>query len=191
MADREKQLLQAAIKVFFMYGVKRSTMQDISQEAGVSRQTLYNTFTNKEEVLRGVIRHFAEETMSELDEVSEDANSFSETLDGILTAIAVRPFDRFQATPHSADIIEGVNMAARDEIQNATERYRIKIGRLLVPYAEALEENHVSPATLAEVIQRTAYAYKSEATNRTHLNELLATFKKMTMALYEKGKAAL
>lgn len=189
--QREEQLIQAAIKVFFMYGVKRSTMQDIAQEAGVSRQTLYNTFTNKEEVLRGVIRSFAEETMDDLEEAGKNANSFSELIDSILYTMAIKQFEKFQTTPHADDIVAGVNLAARDEIKHAVERYRLKIGRLLVPYSEALEEMHISPATLAEIIQRTASSYKGEASNRTHLNELLSVFKKMIMAVYETGKAKL
>ena len=189
--DREEQLIQAAIKVFFMYGVKRSTMHDIAQEAGVSRQTLYNTFTNKEEVLRGVIRHFGEEIMADLDAAGENSHSFSELIDAILNAIAIRSFERFQATPHADDIVEGVNLAAKDEIQHTIERVRLKIGRLLVPYSEALEESHISPATLAEVIQRICWTYKADATSRNHLNELLRVLKTMLMSVYEAGASKL
>jgi len=38
------------------YGIGRTTMADIAQSAGVARQTLYNAYPNKDEVLRAVVR---------------------------------------------------------------------------------------------------------------------------------------
>ena len=46
--------------MFSRYGVKRTSMVDLAQEAGVSRQTLYNVFRNKDDVLRALIRAYTE-----------------------------------------------------------------------------------------------------------------------------------
>lgn len=45
---RQDDILSAAIAVFFRYGLHRVTMEDIAREAGVSRQTVYARFGNKE-----------------------------------------------------------------------------------------------------------------------------------------------
>lgn len=52
MTDRERTILDAAMRVFMRHGVRRASMTDIGKEAGVSRQTLYNAFRGKEDVLR-------------------------------------------------------------------------------------------------------------------------------------------
>lgn len=46
--DRTDDILAAAIGVFFRHGYHRVTMEDVAREAGVSRQTVYIRFGNKE-----------------------------------------------------------------------------------------------------------------------------------------------
>jgi len=43
--------MQAATELFFRYGIKRITMDDISREMGVSKKTLYQCFTDKDEIV--------------------------------------------------------------------------------------------------------------------------------------------
>jgi AcrR family transcriptional regulator len=46
--DRTDEILAAAIGVFFRHGLHRVTMEDVARAAGVSRQTVYTRFGNKE-----------------------------------------------------------------------------------------------------------------------------------------------
>ena len=66
MDEREKPIVEAAIRVIMRYGVKRTTMNDIAGEAGIVRQTLYNVFQNKEDVLRATIRYVTETSINEI-----------------------------------------------------------------------------------------------------------------------------
>ena len=52
MDEKQVAIAEAAIRVISRYGVKRTTMQDIADEAGVVRQTLYNYYKKKDDVLR-------------------------------------------------------------------------------------------------------------------------------------------
>ena len=56
MNSRTQNILEAAQIVFARYGVSKTTMSDIAREAGVARQTVYNAFATKNEVLREVVR---------------------------------------------------------------------------------------------------------------------------------------
>lgn len=51
-----RQIFQAAIRSFDKFGMRRATMDDIAEEAGVSRQTVYNYFENKRTLIIEVIR---------------------------------------------------------------------------------------------------------------------------------------
>ena len=48
MEQREVKIVDAAFRVFSRYGVKRTTMNDIAEEAGLVRQTLYTVYKNKD-----------------------------------------------------------------------------------------------------------------------------------------------
>jgi AcrR family transcriptional regulator len=69
MLDRDQHIVSAAVSVFARYGVSKTTMNDIAVEAGVSRQTLYNAFPGKTELLRAAVRM---EMARSLEEISVD-----------------------------------------------------------------------------------------------------------------------
>lgn len=62
MSSKSEQILAAAFEAFSRYGLQKTTMGDIAKSAGVSRQTLYNIYENKETVLAAVVRNVADET---------------------------------------------------------------------------------------------------------------------------------
>lgn len=59
--EKRAQLLDAARRVVQRFGYKKTTLEDIAEEAGVSRATLYYYFPNREEVFRALIAHEIEE----------------------------------------------------------------------------------------------------------------------------------
>ena len=52
MEERACKIAAAGYAVISQYGVRRATMSDIAAAAGVSRQTIYNIFPNREAVIR-------------------------------------------------------------------------------------------------------------------------------------------
>ena len=66
-------ILDAALGVFARYGKRKTTMGDIAAEAGVSRQTLYGRFDNKDGVLRAVIHYVSDQVLARI--VSEWAST--------------------------------------------------------------------------------------------------------------------
>jgi AcrR family transcriptional regulator len=50
-------LLDAAVGVFARFGFRKASMDDVARAAGVSRQGLYLSFANKEELFRRAVAH--------------------------------------------------------------------------------------------------------------------------------------
>jgi AcrR family transcriptional regulator len=53
---KEREILDAAARVFARYGFRKTTMGDIVREAGVARATVYKYFGSKEEVFTAALR---------------------------------------------------------------------------------------------------------------------------------------
>ena len=51
---------QNVLGVFAHYGFRKASMADLADAAGVSRQTLYNRFKNKDQVLDWAVQNFSE-----------------------------------------------------------------------------------------------------------------------------------
>lgn len=53
--ERRPLLLQAAREVLLRFGYRKTSLEDVAREAGVSRATLYNYFPSKAELLRSIV----------------------------------------------------------------------------------------------------------------------------------------
>lgn len=59
--NRKMQITDAATECFSRFGYKATTMDQVSKIAQVGKGTIYNYFSNKEELLQEIIQNVAEE----------------------------------------------------------------------------------------------------------------------------------
>src|SRR5688572_23620369 len=52
MKKEEEKILQGAYELFYRHGVKRITMDDIAQHLGISKKTIYESYENKNELVK-------------------------------------------------------------------------------------------------------------------------------------------
>lgn len=190
MGEREEKIIDTAISVFCRYGVKRTTMNDIAGEAGIVRQTLYNVYANKEEILRAVIQLSTDRALAAIEAGCAEADTLGDKLDIVFDYMAVRPFEMLSATPHADEIISGVNDAAKEEISSAYERYRVVIENLLVPYETQIRSRGMTTNQLSDFIRYSVKGFKLEARDKKHLMELLDSLKLLVLMQSDTAKRA-
>ncbi|TGD84353.1 TetR/AcrR family transcriptional regulator [Mycolicibacterium sp. CH28] len=61
-----QRILDAALKQFELFGIRRSTVEDITRRSGLARVTLYRTFANKDAIVEAVLLRELELFLSEL-----------------------------------------------------------------------------------------------------------------------------
>lgn len=54
--SRRDELIDAAMRVFYRHGFHASSLDDVLQEGGISRMTLYNHFKSKDELILAAMR---------------------------------------------------------------------------------------------------------------------------------------
>jgi AcrR family transcriptional regulator len=64
---KQKGVLEAAVRVMMKRGMEGFSMEDVATEAGVSKGTLYNYFSNKEMLVKSAIENSMEPLEEELD----------------------------------------------------------------------------------------------------------------------------
>lgn len=60
---KRKQLINTAKDLFFKYGIKRVTVEEICQEAGVSKMTFYKHYKNKNELVKTMITQMTDDAL--------------------------------------------------------------------------------------------------------------------------------
>ena len=81
---KKEQIIEAARKLFYQFGFKKVSMDEIAREAGVTKKTIYMYFNSKEELLK----YFIEEEIKEMRQIVEEVESMNlDFFDTVNTAI--------------------------------------------------------------------------------------------------------
>jgi AcrR family transcriptional regulator len=75
---KRKQIIQTAKDLFFRYGIKRVTVEEICKEANVSKMTFYKHFRNKNELVKIWIMEMTEEVMEKYRKLMDSDKPFEE-----------------------------------------------------------------------------------------------------------------
>jgi TetR/AcrR family transcriptional regulator, fatty acid metabolism regulator protein len=92
-ADRRRQILEAAVKVFAQKGFHSSRVGDIAEEAGIAYGLVYHYFESKEDLLETIFRTTWTEMLARVHEVEEAKIPASEAVRQV-TALILRTWRR-------------------------------------------------------------------------------------------------
>ncbi|WP_020605842.1 TetR/AcrR family transcriptional regulator [Spirosoma spitsbergense] len=77
----KERILAEAERLFWKFGVRSVTMEEIAKQLGISKKTIYQHFSDKEQILYQVIQHKTSRNQSEMDcMVTDTANPVEEIL---------------------------------------------------------------------------------------------------------------
>ena len=182
MSDTETQILDAAIAAVAFSGMRKTSVGDIADRAGVSRQTVYNLFGAKDDVYRAAIEHLGLRWRTQAQKGLESATGLSEQLDALFEVFAVEAFRFSHANPDSADMFLEAHLVAPDLMAEFFDKNRELFAQVLSPYSDQLNERGLSVTGLADQLEIACRGYKRDARSLEHLRELLVTQKSLTLA---------
>jgi TetR/AcrR family transcriptional regulator, cholesterol catabolism regulator len=78
----KERIMKGAEELFFRFGIKSITMDDIARHLGMSKKTIYQFFADKDEVVHTMMKAQLEEDRKEFEEVSNRAANFVEEVFG-------------------------------------------------------------------------------------------------------------
>ncbi|MBX2840814.1 MAG: TetR/AcrR family transcriptional regulator [Flammeovirgaceae bacterium] len=74
------KVVESAKTLFWKFGIKKVTVEDICEEAGISKMTFYRNFSNKQELAKIVIQNLIEEGLSSYNTIMNQDISFAEKM---------------------------------------------------------------------------------------------------------------
>ena len=175
MTETEGKIIEAAIQAFVRYGAKKTSMADIASGAGVSRQTLYDLFGNKDELIVASIRQVTQTSLNEVQKRWAQNNLLSEKLESYFEETIIKSFELIQSSGDPEDLISGHNDAGKAAIAEAHQQHELIIATVLIDYAQQIENKGQTVDQLAHFFVKTAMGFKSSASSRSDLNELITS----------------
>lgn len=164
-------------------------MNDIAREAGVARQTLYNAYSSKEAVLRATLRFGTDTTMAAIEARWREQKSLSDKLDTFFELGPLYWYDVVQSSPEAADLIDGINSIAQDELIEITKQSNARFEALIQAHTPKGTALYRQALEIADFVYSTSMNAKHSAANRSVLEARLNVLKLSILALLEDPKS--
>lgn len=121
--ESRERILQGALRSIARHGLERSSIASVAREAGVSRQTVYTYYANREDVLRDAVTRSATELMAVVVENAEAAKTAREFLVELTVGVyyGVKEHPAISAMLYSVDTPEGRELTMSTPILDIVE----------------------------------------------------------------------
>lgn len=130
--ERRVALLQAAIGVFFRYGLHKTSMDDVARAAGISRQGLYRHFSSKEELFGETVRFVVNDALHRaIAALDDDDEALPARLEAAVLAWSGLHFSHLSTSAHVAEILAAAAGPLGDTVEEARRRFADAIARAL------------------------------------------------------------
>jgi AcrR family transcriptional regulator len=183
MDQKTIEILTAGWAMFARYGFAKTTMSDIAKEAGIARQTLYNAFPSKEEVLRAVVRHAGEQSLSAVTDEWTRSQSLEEKLAAFHTHGPINWFEAMVIAPDWGELMDGLHRASSEELRTLEETWVAELTNLFDDHAKANGQTETSPEELARFFYTTSKNAKHGVQNVAELKARLVTILRAALVL--------
>jgi AcrR family transcriptional regulator len=144
---RVQSIQEAAIRVISRKGMAAATMQEIAEEAGIAKGTIYLYFRDREELVEKTFETAIGELHKRLDAALDGDGSFEQRLRAVITAQLGffnenREFFRLY---HSLRMPEGSATQQRRQKRTCQPQFRARVERLAGVLQQAMDAGEVRP----------------------------------------------
>jgi AcrR family transcriptional regulator len=118
MTDRQKEIIEKAIKIIANDGIQNLTIKNLSKAVGVTEAALYRHYENKQSMLMTIIDHFEKFSKTDTEKVP------SSPIDAIKFFLMSR-YDKFISNPELSKVMFSEALFLNDK--DISERMRLLI----------------------------------------------------------------
>jgi TetR/AcrR family transcriptional regulator, regulator of autoinduction and epiphytic fitness len=186
----QSSIVAAAVVLFRKFGVKRTNMNQIAIEAGVSRATLYGHFKDKEDIFVSVAQETCDRILESTKSAKSESGSLQDALERMLEAKFTLLFNLMVQTPHAIELME-TQLRLCGAIVLATDEAYLKLLEDRISSAQRKKEIVLSQAgfnvaSAAQWLMTSARGADTDAKNenehRAHLSKVVQVFLKATQS---------
>ena len=120
-----KSVITTAKELFWKYGIKRVTIEEICSEAKVSKMTFYKFFPNKIELAKTILGDLMDLSMNKFNEVASSNMAFSKKLEAVFLIKIEAANDLSQELIN--DIYSNTDFGLREHLEEMADSFRSNI----------------------------------------------------------------
>ncbi|MCY4302885.1 MAG: TetR/AcrR family transcriptional regulator [Aestuariivita sp.] len=186
MDQRHHDIVQTAFRLFSHYGVSKTSMTDVATASNVARQTLYNAFDSKEDLIYAGLLHYAQQARDKISQECAEHVSPGERLDVLFQHLVAIPFEAMQSLPHLDEVLEIASHLPKKKCDDITQTYIEAIHIVLAPYRQTLTKHGINYDTFCIFLKGTLTQLKRDADNPDQLSDLCEVVKSVLLVCIDK-----
>jgi AcrR family transcriptional regulator len=154
--DTARAILQAARSRFAHYGFKKTTIDEIAQDAGVGKGTVYLYFDGKDEILLTLILAVKRNITDQIRAIDQAMAPPEDKIRRMVMACIETVYDACSSTAHGSELVDDLRpqLLKHPEFQQQfAHESEVQLGLI----AEALREGNARGAFDAPDVEKTAH----------------------------------
>ncbi|MCA6122456.1 TetR/AcrR family transcriptional regulator [Bradyrhizobium sp. WSM 1704] len=163
------RILDATMLVFRRHGFRRSSIEQVAEAAGLTRQALYHHFESREALFRAVIERVHESAIaaerSAIEKAEQEGGSLADILVAGMMARMGTIIASFDGSPHIEELYSEHLVQARDLYQKYSAVYAEGLVATVARTARRLQltlPEGMSPAEFARLVEMAVHGSKSQ-----------------------------
>ncbi|MEM9191699.1 MAG: helix-turn-helix domain-containing protein [Myxococcota bacterium] len=130
---RRAQILETAFETFLSYGFRRTSLEQIAEQVGVSRPALYRYFDSKENLFRALVDRFLGEALARVEVAASrsEGKAVDERLLSVLQAWYEESAQIVLSSPHGIELMEADRALCGEVVEQRTESLVAILTRIL------------------------------------------------------------
>jgi AcrR family transcriptional regulator len=172
-SDRRAIILEAAMTVFGRLGFRKTSIEDLTQAAQISKQGLYLHFSSKEEVFIAALKKYLDDGLALVEQaLSRPASPLVERLCEAMDSWFGRHLATF--TPQAFDVIEAGNRLSASATNEYASAFKSRITKAMADSSEFKRSGNVCSAReLGEVLFLCGLTWKEGRLSRAEFRSRL------------------
>ncbi|MFD1774857.1 TetR/AcrR family transcriptional regulator [Paenibacillus rhizophilus] len=166
-------VLETALNIFVRYGYKKTSIEDISKAAGITRQGIYLHFKNKDEIFSASIQKALDDGLQFADQILEDDHL---TLEEKLFQALDEWYGRHVGFlhPEASDLVAQCERVLGGAVENSSSSFQKKLEQvILASSGKNTKDVKKRAATIADMLCTCALTWKHRLSSRQEFQEKL------------------
>jgi len=154
-AFNEAEVLDKALDIFWLKGYHATSANDLVSELGLSRSSIYSTFTDKRTLFIKTLERYSQRSIDEVLEAIKQSDDIPETITAILKDVILQDYSL--KVPKGCFMVNtGIELAAHDEeIKEIVNQHMKKVeSTLKTAINKGQQLGQISPNNNAEILAR-------------------------------------
>lgn len=165
-AEKRASILRAAYTQFARYGYRRTSMEDIARETGMSRAFLYLHFKNKDEIFRQLAESLHDDIWQGIQQALAAPGPVAERVASALAEKGVHTLQIVSDSEHAQEIFDAGGRLGPDLAADFDERFHRALAQALKDADDRGEIDlslaDLTPAAASELLRFASYGLKSD-----------------------------